>query len=238
MMNSTTVTDTIIVFVRDSISQSELIEAYQTSIETQSSNYQLLISAFLGILAMVGFGTWFYSVKVARIQIKKHTKRIFKQERSSIISSIKEEYDGKFRKIREEYRKELIKITATSSRIFAITIDIGDEAAYTNKISWWMDATEKYIITDSGYYTTISVDEIVRLTSKLESDSALKKAYISQCKNYLRQGLLYNYEYYNSIIEMIPNTLTDQRIKLKSFFDSIKDEISLESTENELKKKE
>ncbi len=42
-MEPTTLTDTIIVFVRDSVSQAELIGAYQELVESQSSTYQLLV---------------------------------------------------------------------------------------------------------------------------------------------------------------------------------------------------
>ena len=65
-METTTMklSDTIIIFVRDSIAQSDITDVYKKIIETQSADYLFLVYIFLGILGIFAFGTWFYNIKI------------------------------------------------------------------------------------------------------------------------------------------------------------------------------
>ena len=234
-MEIAALTDTITVFLRDTLTQSNLIEPYRELIESQRATYNFILIAFLGILGLFTAITWIYYFKISRRQIRKNAQKIFDEERSNIISSIKEEYDKKFTKLEDSLNKRFLVIEATSSRLFAIALPDKDSEDIANKVAWWMRALEEYIELNEGYFTNVSIEAIIELLERLNSDEILKQGYIVNNKDFIKQGFNYSYEYFIKIVNKIPDTLTDKRIKIKDFFDSIKGEISEGEKDKETK---
>ena len=125
----------------------------------------------------------------------------------------------------------------TSSRLFANTIGEDDGMDFGNKIAWWLAACGEYIEIEDGYYIRLSVNEIVRLIELLMSNEKIKVEFLKFCVDKIKSGLAYSYEYDIKIIDKIPDTLNEERIKIIDFFDSIKDEISEDTIKDKKKNK-
>lgn len=222
-MEITALTDTITVFVNETLNQSNLIDPYKELIEAQRSTYNFLIYIFLGILGLFSFAAGYIYFKKTKDLIKENTREIFDEERKNIISSIKEEYDTKFKEIREEQEMKFALIEATSARLFATTILDKDPA---NQMVWWFIALEKYIIINKGNFIKVCVVSIKEICNRLIKSDDLKKKFIRHCKISLVDSPAYSYEFFSEILETIPDTLTNERYEIRKFFNRIKDEIS------------
>ncbi len=167
-----------------------------------------------------------FNFKIAKRQIRKHTQKIFEEERSVIISSIGEEYDKKFREMKDDLNNRFTLIQATSSRLFAISIEIKEKGSgYANKLAWWFSALENCIETQDDLYIGICAEEIKKLSIILSENGEFKNTFISECQDQIRRNLTYTYNHFNEIIKKIPDSLITEKEVIKSFYDSIKDEL-------------
>jgi len=229
-MEIATLTETITIFVSDTLNQSDLIDPYKELIEAQRSTYNFIIYIFLGILGLFSFAAAYVYIKKTKDWVKENTKEIFNEERKNIISSIKKEYDTTFKELGKKLELEFAQIEATSSRLFSNNIDNSDPA---NKMAWMFSALEHYLKINSGRFITNMVNNIKLLCIHLTDEPDLKKKFIDDCKKVLIDNSKYSSEYFFEILNIIPDTLADERNVIRTFFDSIKDEISRGEKEEE-----
>lgn len=230
-MEIAVLTDTITTIINETLNQSDLIDPYKEIIESQRSTYNFIIYIFLAILGIIGSIAAYIYFKKSKDMIKEITKEIFDEERKIIISSIKDEYDKKFKEIGEKLEEEFAHIQATNARLFASTINGDKDPA--NKMVWMFTALEYYIIIDQGNFIYTMVQGIRHLCELLTKNEELKKKFISVCNDFLNDTSRYSSEYFIEILEKIPATLTKDRSEIRTFFNSIKDEISRGKKEEE-----
>ncbi len=220
-MTQAALKDTIIVFVRDTIPQSDMIEAYQELIQAQQSTYSFLLYAFLGIVTIFTGSIVYFNIVRIKNQIRELTQEIFTEEKKDLISKISEYSEIRYKKIEKNYRNKFLEIEAESARLFGLTASDKEGISWAAiTISWLLGAISKYAELDSYDLIRKLLNIIVLKIEwvKLEKDGVRKFA---KCYD---QNIKLSDDFKK--IKSIPDYYSAERNQILEFFNTLKAEIA------------
>jgi len=219
--------DTIIVFVRDTVSQSDMIEAYKELIASQQQNYNFLIIAVISIFTVIIGGTIWWNYKASKEQLISKIRKVFDYEKESMIDEV-----GK------SIERRILISESEIIRLFVLgSLDVDNGATISNYINHALLLIIKSVQIEDFEEVRWKVDGIIERINILKTVKKLKYEFIAYNKDRIKAGN-YNYTYkaLSERINLIPDILKKEKQDILVFFNEIKDQITPEE-ENEEEKK-
>lgn len=191
--------DTIVKVIHDTVfvaQSASNIEPYQKIIETQAATYNIILSVFVGLVALFAGATWFYNKKIAKAEMVKEVNKIFLSEKMSFLEGQK-----------LEFKKEIYLQKGESSRLFAIvnasiienTKNESEKInAFVNIMHWWRETFLNYFLAGGNQYgERIVVDQIKIYLTKIVDEKIETKFFQLYEKTYNYQLLYDDLQYIN-----------------------------------------
>ncbi len=224
--------DTIYKVVNDTIyiaQENDIINAYQKTIDAQASTYNIIITVFLGLVALFAGATWWYNRKAAKSEITEEVHKIFEKEKADFLAGQK-----------LEFQNELHIQRAESARLFALynlsiisnTEDDQEKFnAYANLVYWWNEVFMNNFIAGNNVGARLGIDSLANSLQRIISEK-LEKEFFNAYK------AIYNYSYLFDSLEYIHDSLIYERNKIKDYLNQIASKNDVEVSNNETKDEE
>ncbi|MBL0316802.1 MAG: hypothetical protein IPP69_13975 [Flavobacteriales bacterium] len=141
--------------------ETKIVEFYKTLLENQSSNYSILITAFIALTAILVGSTWLWNFLVAKNQIKNAVLTQVKSVEQSLNKKYDKVIEDKVKELEDKYDRKMLTTEADLARIFAIHCENTNDIQ--NAIDWWASALDKFIAAESDDMIRLVIDSLNRL---------------------------------------------------------------------------
>jgi len=214
--------DTIYKVVHDTIyiaQKNDIISAYQKTIDAQASTYNIIITVFLGLVALFAGATWWYNRRAAKSEIIDEVHKVFAKEKKDFLAGQKLEFNN-----------ELHIQKAESARLFALfNISIIEKAendqdrlsGHANLIYWWHEVFINNFIAANPVGERLGIDNLIISLEKINIENIEKEFFTTY-------QTIYNYQDLYDTLRYINDSLMGERNRIHSLLNHIAKENGLE----------
>ncbi len=190
-----------------------VINLYEKLLDLETSNHNTFIIVLLGIIVLLMGITWWWNRVGVLNEIKKEISSQFNEELKDFKKYIKKQIQKDVKKEIQKYKNKMIAIQGENARAMAIICSESGKFSYS--ITWWARALKYAIDSNSdGSLIRMIVDAI---------STTLKNLKKHDSKDGKKKATVYQYDFIMEVVEMIPDTLNNEKKQIINKLDGRKD---------------
>ena len=151
--------DSLFVQKGEMIAKSEVVDVYKHIAQQQSTDFTSIITALIGMTAVLVGSTWIWNFIVAKKQIKNEVQEHFTQSKTDFETQISEFIKSKFLELEKSIDNKLKYNEANLARLYAV--NCSNQLLHSTSISWWLTALKSYTEINDEYFIRLSVEQIL-----------------------------------------------------------------------------